>query len=147
MCWHKLRKILGVLFILGIIVLLSIGLLNYVNQQLKQGDTDIIFELISINLTLFGFGLVAGIFEKKAKNLKFIERKLFLSSLIFLSSSIFLFAYAGLNSLPESDYLGSVFKPSTPLLLIGAILMLFIGLLFMFLDLDEHLDLIWKTRR
>lgn len=133
-----LRKYVGILFIVLIAILLTLGLTNYVTSQLKANEIDIIFKLISINLTLFGFCLVGNIFENK--KLKLIEKKLFMSSMLFLTSTLFLFGFLGLYFLPNDNQIYAIMGAFAPYSLIGSLFITMLGLLAFYLDLDKLLD-------
>lgn len=92
-------KVFFLSFSLSLIIICCIGFW-FIFTALSVKDfapKDIpILDYITIALTLFGFTLVGGIFEKKDPNkLPLIARNLFRDSLLFLSSgSSFLLAYS-----------------------------------------------------
>jgi len=86
-------------FSLGLLIMLCIGFWVFFTalSVIDFAPKDLpILEYITIALTLFGFTLVGGIFEKKdLKDLPPIAKSLFRDSLIFLSSGAsFLLAYS-----------------------------------------------------
>ena len=135
-------KYVSPLFTLAIGILLWLGITNYTTLELGQNRVDFIFQLIEINLTLFGFSLVGGIFEKykepKEEKAESVEIKLFQSSMNFLTSTLFLFMFIGSSFLPKETMFYSILNGLAPLFLIFAILLFCIGLINVFLDLNKY---------
>ncbi|KKW09826.1 MAG: hypothetical protein UY48_C0052G0005, partial [Candidatus Gottesmanbacteria bacterium GW2011_GWB1_49_7] len=71
-------------------VLLFIGLVAYTGNNLTTGDAgnDVVFNLINITLTLFGFCFIGSIFDKTPGKLKKIEQNLAVTSMTFLTSTL-----------------------------------------------------------
>lgn len=94
------------IFFGGIAVLWLFGLTIQLIVSLTTGDYSIFKEYGRVALTVFGFTLIGGIFEKK-KRYSVIEKQLFDSSLSFLLTSISFYVLYSLSPTFSMDLKGA----------------------------------------
>lgn len=88
-----------IILVVFFFILIPLGLMNFSNEGLKRDNIDFIHQLIGYSLTLSGFTLLGGIFEKDKP--KKIELKLFISSLGFLLTAFLFIIFIALVAMPE----------------------------------------------
>jgi len=91
-----------------VIPLIGLGLLSFISVGLKNNDITFIYHLISYSLTLAGFTLVGGVFEKKKASE--IKIKLLESSKFFILAALLFISGISLASI-EGDTVARYFDP------------------------------------
>jgi hypothetical protein len=137
--WSLVQKILPLLFG-GIVVLWLFGLFMQFISSAKTNDYSMFKEYGMVALTVFGFTLIGGIFEK-SRNKPEIVMQLFDSSLSFLTTSIaFYFMYSFSSALSEDVVIEG---ESALIIIVGAssiaLFVSFYGIIFGLLNLYQIL--------
>ena len=114
------------------------GVLKYASGLSQAHLFSFVFDLININLLLFGFCLVGGIFENR--KLAGVELALFKAGMNFLTAALLLFMslmlpYAAAGIGAKLDYLQRL----APLIFIFGLLLFFAGIIIIYSELHRHL--------
>jgi hypothetical protein len=152
--YYKIIILIIVLYVALIAVvaflLIPLGLMNLFNEDAKTNDLNFVYQLIGYSLSLSGFTMLGGIFDRDKP--KEIELKLFISSIGFLLTSFLFIVFMGLAMMPEkmkqADNEYAMLSSYGAVTAFGLGLLFFVaGFIFLLAALIGHATELIKTRK
>lgn len=138
--YDKIVSWASILFGIFFGVYMFLGLTNYTALELQKDKIDFIFNLIFINISLFGFTLVGSVFETRGQKVSKTEIELFRASLSFLGSTLMLLMFLALTHLPKTTPAYQDLFNLAVVPLFFAIIGFVIGIIGIFRELSKYLD-------